>query len=99
MRTSFTNAVKRTGIPHVRFHDLWHTSAGQLVMGGVDIRTVQELLCHKDIRMTMRYSHLAPDHMKNAVRILDSHYLDTEEKKAGARLEHPLTKASRAVYF
>jgi hypothetical protein len=28
--------------------------------------------------MTMRYSHLAPDHMKNAVRILDSHYLDTK---------------------
>ena len=60
------------------------------MMGGVDIRTFQELLGHKDIRMTMRYSHLAPDHMKNAVRvldriredrreeILDGHYLDTE---------------------
>ncbi len=30
---------------------------------------------HKDIRMTMRYSHLAPDHMKNAARIPDSLYL------------------------
>lgn len=62
-------------------------------MGGVDIRTVQELLGHKDIRMTMRYSHLAPDHMRNALkvldgiagdkrgvqpRILDGHYLDTK---------------------
>jgi site-specific recombinase XerD len=77
MKTGFQNAVKRAGIPHVRFHDLRHTFASHLVMGGVDIRTVQELLGHKDIRMTMRYSHLAPDHMKNAVRILDSHYLDT----------------------
>ncbi len=78
MRTGFQNAVKRAGIPHVRFHDLRHTFASHLVMGGVDIRTVQELLGRKDIRMTMRYSHLAPDHMKNAVRILDSHYLDTK---------------------
>lgn len=71
MRSGFTNAVKRAGIPHVRFHDLRHTFASQLVMGGVDIRTVQELLGHKDIRMTMRYSHLAPDHMRKAVCILD----------------------------
>lgn len=90
MRTSFENAVKRAGIPHVRFHDLRHTFASHLVMGGVDIRTVQELLGHKDIRVTMRYAHLGPDHMKNAVRvldrvrgegkeqILDGHYLDTE---------------------
>ena len=90
MRTSFENAVKRAGIPHVRFHDLRHTFASHLVMGGVDIRTVQELLGHKDIRVTMRYAHLAPDHMKCAVmvldrlredrkeQILDGHYLDTK---------------------
>jgi len=71
MRTGFRNAVKRSGIPHVRFHDLRHTFASHLVMGGVDIRTVQELLGQKDIRMTMRYSHLAPDHMRKAVRVLD----------------------------
>ncbi len=93
MRTSFENAVKRSGIPRVRFHDLRHSFASHLVMGGVDIRTVQELLGHKDIRVTMRYAHLAPDHLRNAVRvldrraedsgasernILDGHYLDTK---------------------
>jgi site-specific recombinase XerD len=46
-------------------------------MGGVDIRTVQELMGHKDIRMTMRYAHLATIHIKNAITIPDSHYLDT----------------------
>ncbi|MFH1116796.1 MAG: site-specific integrase [Pseudomonadota bacterium] len=71
MRTGFRNAVKRSRIPHVRFHDLRHTFASHLVMGGVDIRTVQELLGHRDIRMTMRYSHMAPDHMRKAVSVLD----------------------------
>ncbi|MDH4210330.1 MAG: tyrosine-type recombinase/integrase [candidate division WOR-3 bacterium] len=35
------------------------------------IRTVQELLGHKDIKMTMRYSHLSTAHKQNAVRKLD----------------------------
>jgi integrase len=71
MRTGFDNAKKRVGLTDVRFHDLRHTFASQLVMSGVDIRTVQELLGHRDIRMTMRYSHLAPDHMRKAVCVLD----------------------------
>jgi integrase len=54
MARSFENAVKRVGIPRVRFHDLRHTFASHLVMGGVDIRTVEEPLGHKDIRVTMR---------------------------------------------
>jgi len=86
----FTRAVKRAGIPHVRFHDLRHTFASHLVMKGIDLRTVQELLGHRDMRMTLRYAHLAPDHVRKAVEvldapggdsnegILDSHYLDTE---------------------
>ena len=72
MRTGFDNAKKRAGLTDVRFHDLRHTFASHLVMGRVDIRTLQELLGHKDVRMTMRYSHLAPDHMRKAVCVLDS---------------------------
>ncbi|MBM3300534.1 MAG: site-specific integrase [Deltaproteobacteria bacterium] len=86
----FGRAVKRAGIDHVRFHDLRHTFASHLVMKGVDLRTVQELLGHKDLRMTMKYAHLAPDHMRKAVEVLDAptgdskagildgHYLDTK---------------------
>ncbi len=83
MRTGFRNAVKRSGIPHVRFHDLRHTFASHLVMGGVDIRTVQELLGHRDIRMTMRYSHMAPDHMRKAVSVLDYESEQEDALEAG----------------
>ena len=38
-------------------------------MGGVDIYTVKELMGHKDIKMTMRYAHLAPSHLQKAVCI------------------------------
>src|SRR5258708_22246397 len=42
-----------------------------LVMAGADIRTVQELLRHKTISMTVRYSHLPPEHTLPAVELLD----------------------------
>jgi integrase len=64
---SFEKAVARAGIEDFTFHDLRHTFASHLVMSGADIRTVQQLLGHKDIKMTMRYSHLSPSHLADAV--------------------------------
>ena len=52
---------------HITFHDLRHTFASHLVMKGVDLSTVAKLMGHRDIRVTMRYSHLAPDHLQDAV--------------------------------
>ncbi len=40
-------------------------------MAGADITTVAKLLGHKSLNMTLRYSHLAPSHIKQAVNILD----------------------------
>ena len=39
-------------------------------MKGVDLRTVQELMGHKNIQMTCRYAHLAPEHKQAAVEKL-----------------------------
>jgi integrase len=66
----FQKLVEETGIKNFRFHDLRHTFASWLAMRGVDLKTVQELLGHKDFRMTLRYSHLSPDHKKQAVELL-----------------------------
>jgi hypothetical protein len=41
-------------------------------MAGADIRTVQELLGHKTIAITVRYAYLAPQHQLVAVERLDS---------------------------
>lgn len=70
IRKSFFTAIQKAGIINFHFHDLRHTFASQLVMAGVDINTTRELLGHKDIRMTLRYSHLSPDHKKRAVDVL-----------------------------
>jgi integrase len=55
----------------VVFHTLRHTYASQLVMKGVDLYTVQRLMGHKDITMTQRYAHLAPEHLDKAVSVLN----------------------------
>ena len=72
VRDSFTSACRRAGIRDFHFHDLRHTFASHLIMAGVDLTTVSRLLGHKDIKMTLRYAHLAPHHTKGAVDILDS---------------------------
>ena len=70
IRKSFFTTLKKSGILNFRFHDLRHTFASHLVMAGVDLNTVRELMGHKSLEMTLRYSHLSQDHKKHAVDIL-----------------------------
>lgn len=66
----FMPAVRQAGIKDVNWHTLRHTFASRLVMAGVDLRTVQELMGHKSITMTMRYVHLSDQHRLDAVNRL-----------------------------
>jgi len=72
IKSAFTVALRKAQIHNFHFHDLRHTFASHLVMAGVDLTTVKELLGHKDIKMTLRYSHLAPEHKQKAVAVLDN---------------------------
>ncbi len=65
--TSWARLMKDAKIRNFRFHDCRHDFASQLVMAGVDLNTVRELLGHGDIKMTLRYAHLAPEHKAAAV--------------------------------
>ncbi len=87
VRTAFRTALNKSGIKDVTFHTLRHTFASHLVMSNVNLKTVQELLGHRTIQMTMRYAHLSGKHKQQAVNILqrrlrlnDSHKLVTNGK-------------------
>lgn len=81
IKNAFTGACRRAGIKDFRFHDLRHTFASHLVMAGVDLTTVSRLLGHRDMTMTLRYSHLSPLHMAKAVDILDNAINNTNHTK------------------
>jgi site-specific recombinase XerD len=50
-------------------------------MAGVDLRTVQELAGHKDIKMTVRYAHLAPEHKLATVDSLAKYQKEQETRR------------------
>ena len=50
---------------------LRHTFASWAVMRGVTLKELQELLGHASLAMTMRYAHLAPEHLRTAVSRLE----------------------------
>lgn len=64
---AFAKVLEDAKITGFRFHDLRHTFASRLVMAGVDINTVRELMTHSDIKMTLVYAHLSPDHKAAAL--------------------------------
>ncbi|HHT9119301.1 MAG TPA: site-specific integrase [Candidatus Hypogeohydataceae bacterium YC41] len=70
IRTSFATALKKAGISKLRFHDLRHTAASYMVLGGADLVTVKEVLGHSRIDTTLRYSHPTQDSKRYAIEVL-----------------------------
>lgn len=60
------------GVRHTGWHVCRHTFASHLVMKGVPLAAVQLLMGHTTIQMTMRYAHLAPDHLRSAMEVLEA---------------------------
>ncbi len=70
--TAWRAALKRAGIEDFRFHDLRHTWASWLVQAGVPISVLQEMGGWESIEMVRRYAHLAPNHLTEHARQIDS---------------------------
>ncbi|MBU30963.1 MAG: hypothetical protein CMK84_04880 [Pseudomonadales bacterium] len=68
-------------------HVLRHSFASHFVMGGGNILVLQKILGHTSLAMTMRYAHLAPDHLQEALRL---NPLDTLSTLSEAEKEKPL---------
>ncbi len=82
LKRQFEKAVKKAELTGVTFHILRHTCASHLVMAGVDLVTVREIMRHRSIDMTLRYSHLTPAHKKAAVDALEVALQPKEESQA-----------------
>ena len=72
LRREIMRVAKEAGFPDVtKIHTLRHTFASHLIMSGVDLPSVQKLMGHTNIETTMIYSHLAQNHLTDAVNKLN----------------------------
>jgi integrase len=71
LRGGFVPALRKAGLPRIRFHDLRHTCATLLLTAGVHPKVVQERLGHARIEVTLdTYSHVMPTLQENAASSL-----------------------------
>lgn len=62
-RRYFWRGMKEAQVSKIRFHDLRHTYASHFMMNGGNIYDLQKILGHSDVQTTMRYVHLAKEHI------------------------------------
>ncbi len=62
---------KKAGLRRIGWHVLRHTFATHLAMKGVSLQKIQLLLGHSDPRVTLRYAHLAPSTLRDAIDVLE----------------------------
>jgi integrase len=78
VRDTFKEAKEKAGIEDFRFHDLRHTAASLFASGGCDIMSLKNLLGHKSLAMTQRYSHLMPDAHNRTRRIIHDFWMSSK---------------------
>jgi len=97
IRTAFELALKRAQIGDFTFHDLRHTFASHAVMRGVSLAELKEILGHSTIGMTLRYSHLSPTHLRNAVEKLEGLTPTPTPPERGGELAHRMAHSVQTV--
>ena len=78
---------REAGIEDVRLHDLRHTMASHAVMNGVPVPVVSRLLGHSNVRMTLRYAHLADRDIEAAAERVGDAMAQVMDEKRGHRPE------------
>ena len=66
-RKHWVKAMKKAKMTNFRFHDLRHTCASYLAQNGATLLEIAEVLGHKQMEVTKRYSHLCVDHKQDLV--------------------------------
>tara|TARA_R110000868_G_scaffold255990_1_gene512668 strand:+ start:397 stop:1428 length:1032 start_codon:yes stop_codon:yes gene_type:complete len=80
IRKGVAGAVSRSGIGHVRIHDLRHTAAVTMLSNGIPLEKVSQVLGHSNTAVTFStYGRYLPEHMQDAVNVLD--FMNLRERK------------------
>jgi len=80
----FYPALAKTGLRHIRIHDLRHTFASMLLQNGESLVYVKDQLGHSSIQITVDiYGHLVPGANRQAVARLDDDVSITYSPKVG----------------
>lgn len=93
---AFREGIERTDIELPKgqmTHALRHTFASHFMMEGGNILTLQRILGHQSLQMTMRYAHLAPEHLQeaktlNPMSIIRSRAAEIKQASAPADVNH-----------
>lgn len=79
-------ALKKAGLPLIRFHDLRHTAATLMLTAGVHPKVVSEMLGHSSVAITLdRYSHVIPTMQEEAALQMDRLLADPVRVQARVR--------------
>lgn len=79
-RRWFKAACTDANVLNFTWHSIRHTFGSRLAMAGNDLRSIQELMGHKEIQTTLRYMHLSRGHLHSAVETL----VKVKQKKASS---------------
>ena len=85
--------LQKADIQGACWHTLRHTAASRRVMAGVDLVSVQKFMGHPNIETTLRYAHLSPDRLRDAVASLDG-FFSTSSAQTAVESPEPCCKSA-----
>ena len=95
-RHAFEAAVVRARIANFRAHDCRHHFASWFVMRGGSLAALKELLGHSNFSMTLRYAHLAPEHLRAEMLKTEGAASAHDQHKDALETLEPLTGGAGA---